>query len=58
MPQLLTIAEAAAYLRQPVGTLRKWRLESRGPRSMKLGRRVLYDQADLDRWIAEQKVQG
>jgi excisionase family DNA binding protein len=55
MPDLRTISEAAAYLRIPVGTLRKWRSEGRGPTSVKLGRRVLYDQADLDRWIAEQK---
>jgi excisionase family DNA binding protein len=52
---LLDITQAAAYLNLPIGTLRKWRSQRRGPTSMKLGRRVLYDRADLDQWIAEQK---
>jgi excisionase family DNA binding protein len=57
MPELRTISEAAAYLRVPVGTLRKWRSQGRGPQSVKLGRRVLYDKADLDRFIADRKGQ-
>jgi excisionase family DNA binding protein len=58
MPQLLTIDEAAAYLRQPVKTLRNWRSEGRGPASMKLGRRVLYDKTDLDAWVEQRKRNG
>jgi excisionase family DNA binding protein len=55
MPELLTIGEASSYLKIPVKTLRKWRLEGYGPPSMKLGRHVRYDKADLDAWIDEQK---
>jgi excisionase family DNA binding protein len=58
MPGLLTIQEAAAYLNVPVATLRWWRAQGRGPRSMKLGRHVRYDKADLDQWINEQKGNG
>jgi excisionase family DNA binding protein len=58
MAELLTISEAAAYLRNPIGTLRKWRSQGRGPKSVKLGRRVLYDKADLDQWITQQKGNG
>jgi excisionase family DNA binding protein len=55
MPELLTLKEASARLRVPVGTLRKWRSQGRGPKSVKLGRHVLYDEEDLDRWVLEQK---
>ena len=40
--ELLTITEAAELLRAPVATLRYWRHCNTGPRSFRLGRRVLY----------------
>ena len=39
---LLTIAEAASLVRAPVATLRYWRHLGTGPRSFRLGRRVVY----------------
>lgn len=51
--QLRTIEEAAAQLRQPVPTLRYWRSQNRGPKAIKVGRRVLYRQEDLDAFIAD-----
>ncbi len=50
--QLLTLTEAAAVLRTPVATLRYWRHLGTGPDSFRLGRRVMYRQADVDRWVA------
>ena len=50
--QLLTLPEAAARLRAPVATLRYWRHLGIGPDSFRLGRRVMYRQADVDRWVA------
>ena len=50
-PELLTIAEAAELLRVPVATLRYWRHLEAGPRSFRLGRRVLYRHSDLHDWI-------
>jgi hypothetical protein len=46
-PELLTITEAAELLRAPVATLRYWRHLGTGPRSFRLGRRVLYRADDL-----------
>jgi excisionase family DNA binding protein len=50
-PDLLTISEAAALLRAPVPTLRYWRHLGTGPRSFRLGRRVLYRRDDVNAWI-------
>jgi excisionase family DNA binding protein len=54
-PELLTIREAAALLRAPVATLRYWRHRGTGPRSFRLGRRVLYRRDDLRAWIDAQR---
>ena len=54
-PELLTIAEAAEVLRTPVATLRYWRHCNTGPRSFRLGRRVLYRRDDLQAWIDAQR---
>ena len=53
-PELLTITEAAELLRSPVATLRYWRHLGTGPRSFRLGRRVLYRSDDLRSWIDAQ----
>ncbi len=50
-PELLTITEAAEVLRTPVATLRYWRHLGTGPRSFRLGRRVVYRRDDLHAWI-------
>jgi excisionase family DNA binding protein len=51
---LLTIAEAAELLRAPVATLRYWRHLGAGPRSFRLGRRVLCRRDDLYAWVDAQ----
>jgi excisionase family DNA binding protein len=51
---LLTIAEAAQLVRAPVATLRYWRHLGTGPRSFRLGRRVVYRRDDVDAWIDAQ----
>lgn len=52
---LLTIAEASALTRTPVATLRYWRHLGTGPASFRLGRRVVYDEADVLAWIDTQR---
>ena len=52
---LLTIGEASELLRAPVATLRYWRHLGTGPRSFRLGRRVLYRRDDLRAWIDAQR---
>ncbi len=54
-PELLTITEAAEVLRAPVATLRYWRHLGTGPRSFRLGRRVLYRRDDLHAWVDAQR---
>jgi hypothetical protein len=52
-PQKLTASEAATYLRLAPSTLAKMRCFGGGPRFSKAGpRRVVYDKADLDEWLA------
>ena len=41
-PELVTLAEAATFLRTPVATLRYWRHLGIGPDGFHLGRRVMY----------------
>jgi excisionase family DNA binding protein len=48
---LLTESEVAARLRVSLACLRRWRLERRGPRFLKVGSRVRYPVEELDRWI-------
>lgn len=44
---LLTTREAAAYLRQSESTLNHWRIDKKGPKHLRIGRRVLYRRPDL-----------
>ncbi|WP_457160579.1 helix-turn-helix transcriptional regulator [Mycobacteroides abscessus] len=43
---------AAEYANLSVATLRYYRQMGTGPKSGKLGRRVIYRKSDLDTWIA------
>lgn len=54
MTQYLTTQEVADLLRTPVETVRYWRhLGNRGPKSFKVGRRVLYAREDVEQFIAD-----
>lgn len=48
---LATPDEAAAYLGLAVKTLYNWRARRTGPRSLKVGGRVRYPWADLEKWV-------
>ncbi|MDO5683550.1 MAG: helix-turn-helix domain-containing protein [Propionibacteriaceae bacterium] len=54
----LIAEEVADRLRTSVETLRYWRSIGKGPKSYKVGRRVLYDPDDLDLWLAQVKENG
>lgn len=51
MRQLLNTSEAAKYLRLARQTLNAARSAGTSPPYIKIGRRVLYDLADLDRFL-------
>ena len=49
-PRLLTTEEVAARFRTSPATVRYWRHIGIGPDGVRVGRRVLYDAVDCDRW--------
>jgi predicted DNA-binding transcriptional regulator AlpA len=53
--RLLDTHGAAYYLGLGKSTLDKFRVVGGGPRYVKVGRRVLYDPADCDAWVATRK---
>lgn len=53
-----TTAEAADFLGVSPRTIEKWRLEGRGPKYCKLGRRVTYRLPDLDAYLEATAVGG
>lgn len=57
-PNRLSTKDAAEYLEGFVAeqTLKNMRARGIGPRSYRLGRHVVYDRADLDLWVAQQKA--
>jgi hypothetical protein len=52
---LLMTKEAASHLRLSASTLNKLRIFGGGPVYSKIGGRVVYQLADLDRWVAERR---
>jgi DNA-binding transcriptional MerR regulator len=55
---LITVLEAAERLRTPAATLRYWRHVGIGPKSFKIGRRVVYRRDDLEAWVETQRKQS
>lgn len=51
---LKLIDEAAEFLRTPVNTLRFWRHQGIGPKSAKVGGRIMFRQIDLENWLNAQ----
>jgi predicted DNA-binding transcriptional regulator AlpA len=47
----LNVAEAAQFTGLSKSTLNKYRLTGAGPRYFQLGRRVVYDTAELSDWM-------
>jgi predicted DNA-binding transcriptional regulator AlpA len=54
MTKLLYQEEVAELLRRPCTTLRYWRVTGDGPKSFKLGGRVVYKLEDVEQWIEAQ----
>lgn len=48
--RLLTTEEVAEHFRTVPATVRYWRHIGKGPRSFKVGRRVLYRESDVEAW--------
>jgi predicted DNA-binding transcriptional regulator AlpA len=53
--RLLTVKEAATYLRLSASTLNRLRVSGDGPRYAKLAGKIFYDETDLNAWIDDNK---
>lgn len=56
MQDNLTTEELAELLRTSPETCRYWRHVGKGPKSFKVGRRVLYAREDVERFIDEARA--
>lgn len=54
---ILTTEQVATRTGVCEATLRYWRQVGEGPRSWKLGRKTVYDEADVLAWLESQKEQ-
>ena len=52
MQNFMTEKEVAGHLNVSLASLRRWRLEGRGPRFVKVGALVRYRPEDLEQWMA------
>lgn len=52
MEKFLTTEEVAKMARTGPSTVRYWRMQGTGPKGVKRGRRVLYPQSVVERWLA------
>jgi Helix-turn-helix domain len=50
---LATTSETAEYLRMRDQSLRRLRMEGRGPKYIKVSNRVMYRWSDVEAWLAE-----
>jgi excisionase family DNA binding protein len=55
---LLTESEVAQLMQVSLARLRKWRVEKRGPRFIKIGSLVRYRSADLQQWLSSLPTGG
>jgi hypothetical protein len=53
MQEYRTTTEVAKYYRTADATVRYWRHVGKGPRGVKVGRRVLYPTNEIERYDAE-----
>ena len=51
--EYLTLPEVAKHYRTTEGTVRYWRHTGYGPKGVKLGTRVLYPRAEIQRFVRE-----
>jgi predicted DNA-binding transcriptional regulator AlpA len=52
--RILMLPEVSQRTRTPEATLRWWRHQGVGPKSFKVGKRVMYRENDVDEWLDEQ----
>ncbi|MFJ8687181.1 helix-turn-helix transcriptional regulator [Micromonospora wenchangensis] len=58
MEKYLTTEEVAAVARTVPSTVRYWRHLGKGPKGIKLGKRVLYPESAVAAWLASKDDQA
>lgn len=58
MLNLLTESDVAERLQVSLASIRRWRLERRGPTFVKMGALVRYRPEDLENWLASLPSRG
>lgn len=53
-----TTEQVAERLGLAVITLEQWRSKGKGPAHVKMGRRVMYERAAVDQWLATNRRRG
>lgn len=56
--RFMTTKDVAEALHAPAETVRYWRHVGKGPKSFKIGRRVLYAVEDVEAFIASERAAG
>ena len=56
MGKMMSTADVAKKVGNSEPTLRAWRYQGIGPPFIKVGKLVKYDEADVDRWLAQQRT--
>lgn len=56
--ELLTLQQVAERYNIAENSLRYWRVQGTGPKSARIGRRVMYRAADIEKWVEEQFTGG
>jgi DNA-binding transcriptional MerR regulator len=57
-PTRLTVEELAQRERTSASTIRYWQWKGIGPKSIKVGRRRLFELADVEAWEAQHRTEG
>lgn len=55
---LLGVPELAAYLGVPVQTIYDWRVNGKGPRAYRFGKRIKFAVSDVRAWVELQRDTG
>jgi DNA-binding transcriptional MerR regulator len=50
----MTLREFAEMANTPINTVRHWRAIGYGPKTARIGRRVMVRRADAEEWLAQQ----
>lgn len=58
MGTYMTTEEVARLCRTSPESVRFWRHVGKGPKSFKVGRRVLYAVEDVEAWLTEARAKG